>query len=319
MIVDHQSHWIPAEAFRLLGSRADKRGQRWHVEVSPGIERSYGPEFYDLETHLADMDRHGVDAMLSSPGSAGDVTRLPLAEAAELAELYNSEAARAQRELGERFFGLAVVPLQDPETALRMLDRAIIDQGLRGLCVPPNLNEKSIATRELIPVYTRLAQLRRPLVIHPTNRTVMASVYGALPPEFERVGWIFDTSGAALALIYGGVLDAAPGLVILHPHLGGALPFIAARMQAVENQRDPGGAGPDHSLVDYFRENFYVDTVSGTPGSIEMAQRLYGPGKLVFASDYPWLPRQPAFDSIHQQLDEAQASRLENTVLAGVL
>ena len=108
MIVDHQSHWIPADAFPFLGSLAEKRGDRWHVQISPGIERSYGPEFYDLDTHLADMDRHGVHAMLSSPGSAGDLTMLPSGAAVEIAELYNDEAARAQRELRGRFLGLAV-------------------------------------------------------------------------------------------------------------------------------------------------------------------------------------------------------------------
>lgn len=318
MIVDHQSHWIPAEAFRMLGSRAEKRGDRWHVEISPGIERSYGPEFYDLDTHLADMDRHGVDSMLSSPGSAGDLTRLVPEAAVELAEIFNSEAADAQRDLGDRFLGLAVLPVLQPDVAVRMLDRAIVEQGLRGLCVPSNFKEKSIVCEDMLPIYSRLAELRRPLVIHPTNRTVMASVYSGLPPEFERIAWMFDTSAAALAFIYGGVLDVAPSLKILHPHLGGALPYIAARMQAVENQRAPDGDRPARSLADYFRENFYVDTVSGTPGSIEMAQGLYGPGKLVFASDYPWLPREPAFASVRAQTDDDEADALFNTVLAGI-
>ena len=318
VIVDHQSHWIPANAFRLLGSRADRRGSRWYVEISPGIERSYGPEFYDLETHVADMDRHGVGAMLSSPGSAGDLSRLPLTTAAELAELYNLEAAQAQQELDGRFIGLAVVPLQDPDTALRLLNHALVDQGLRGLCVPPNLNERSIVNDELMPVYSRLAELGRPLVLHPTNRTVLASAYDALPPEFERIGWMFDTSAAALALIYGGVFDVAPGLVVLHPHLGGALPFVAARMSAVEDQQDPHRDRPARSVFHYFQENFFVDTVSGTPGSIEMAQRLYGAERVVFASDYPWLPREGALASVRQQLGAERAAVLEHTELPGL-
>lgn len=318
MIVDHQSHWIPEAAFSLLGPAAERRGDRWWVTFEAGHELSYGAEFFDLATHFADLDRHGVDAILSSPGSAGDLSRMPLEVAVELAEIYNGEAARAQRESGGRFLGLAVVPLQDPDVAVKTLDRALAEHQLKGLCVPPNIDGRPIAEDTLLPVYARLGEAGRPLVIHPTTHTVMSAAYAGFRRELETINWMFDTSAASLALIYGGVLDAVPDLAVLHPHLGGALPYLAARMTAIDSARTADDPRPTRPLLDYFRHNFYVDTVSGTPGSIRMAQHLYGAEKVLFASDYPWLPREPAFQSIRDQLDPDEQRILEHTVLAGI-
>lgn len=317
MIVDHQAHWCPPEAFALMGTRTQQRGDTWYVQMGHGQERAYRPSLYDLEAHVNDMDRHGIDAMLSSPGSIGDLSAMEVSRATELAELLNAANGRAQRELAGRFFGLAVVPLRAPDAALELLERALSEHDLRGLCVPPNIGGEPIVSESLMPLYVRLAELGRPLVIHPTARTVMASAYGRFVPQLETIGWMFDTSAAALALVYGGVLDAAPDLVVLHPHLGGTLPYLAARIDAVEQSR-PEGAGPKQSAPEYFRRNFYVDTVSGTPGSLRMAMDFYGPDRLVFASDHPWLPREPAFASLRAQLDDAERERVEHTVLPGV-
>lgn len=301
-----------------MGRRAEQRGDTWHVQIGHGQARSYRPTFYDLDTHLDDMDRHGVDAMLSSPGSLGDLSSLEPSAAIEVAELLNEASGRAQRELAGRFFGLAVLPLRVPGAAVEMLDRALGEHDLRGLCVPPNIAGEAIVSDALLPLYVRLAQQGRPLVIHPTARTVMASAYDGFIPQLDIISWMFDTSAAALALIYGGVLDVAPGLVVLHPHLGGALPFLAARIDAVEQSR-PAGAGPKRPAREYLRQNFYVDSVSGTPGSLRMAMDFYGDDRIVFASDYPWLPRDPAFQSLRAQLDDAGRQAIEHNVLAGVL
>jgi aminocarboxymuconate-semialdehyde decarboxylase len=317
VIVDHQTHWCPPEAFALMGRRAERRGDTWYVQIGHGQERSYEPSFYDLQKHIEDMDRHGVGAMLSSPGSLGDLSSLEPAAAIEVAELLNEASGRAQREFEGRFFGLAVLPLRVPDAAVRLLERAMVQHDLRGLCVPPHVAGEAIVSDALLPLYVRLAELGRPLVIHPTARTVMAATYDRFVPQLDVISWMFDTSAAALALIYGGVLDAAPNLVVLHPHLGGALPYIAARIDAVEETR-PAGSGPNRTAREYLRQNFYVDSVSGTPGSLRMAMELYGDDRIVFASDHPWLPREPAFRSLRAQLDDARAETIEHSVLPGV-
>ena len=93
---------------------------------------------------------------------------------------------------------------------------------------------------------------------------------------------------------------------------------MAARMAAVDSTRRADDSPPARPVLDYFRRNFHVDTVSDTPGSIRMAQGLYGPQKLVFASDHPWLPREAAFQSLDDQLDEDERRSLVHTVLPGI-
>jgi predicted TIM-barrel fold metal-dependent hydrolase len=86
----------------------------WFYEAAPGIGRPIAAEAVDLDLHLADMDAHGVDAIVcSAAGLAGigDVTMLEPAEATGIARLVNAEIAAAQRAHDKRFIGLCVLPL----------------------------------------------------------------------------------------------------------------------------------------------------------------------------------------------------------------
>ncbi len=54
-------------------------------------------------------------------------------------------------------------------------------------------------------------------------------------------------------------LDLNPGLVVVHPHLGGVLPYVAERIGLL------GGSKAKHPIEHYFKTNFYVDTAAGNP------------------------------------------------------
>ena len=79
-----------------------------------------------------------------------------------------------------------------------------------------------------------------------------------------------------------GVLDAVPDLVVVHPHLGGVLPYVAERISPL------GGSKAQHPLEHYFKTRFYVDTAAGNPGALRLAVETYGIERVVFASDYPF-------------------------------
>ena len=310
LVVDHQTHWYPREALDLLLGRSSpprshRDGDGYIVEIVPGLPVALSAAFVDLELHFDDMKRHGVDAMVSSPAVwLGDAALYDLGLACELCALLNEEAARAQRDYPDRFYGLAVLPVQDPEAALQTVDRAAT-LGLRGVCLHSNIGGRAIVTEELRPVYRRITELGMTLVLHPTVRTAMSPVYGHFGQALERLTWFFDTSAAALALIHGGVLDECPELKVLHPHLGGVLPFLTGRIAAIDRVGVDTIAYP---VEEYLRTRFYVDSVTETPGSLEMAAALYGPGRIVFASDYPWMPRAPGLEMVRAE-DPAVLSR----------
>src|SRR5262249_26133912 len=129
------------------------------------------------------------------------------------------------------------------------------------------------------------------------------------------VNWMWETTTAALSLVYDGVLDACPGLTVVHPHLGGTLPYLAGRLAGYE-ELDPGARTSKHPLPHYLHERFYADSLSQTPAAYALAATTYGLDRIVFGSDRPWFPRRRALELLREGLGEEAAERvLENRVL----
>jgi len=217
------------------------------------------------------------------------VTRLAVPEAREITRLLNDETARIQRAHPDRFIGVAMLPMQDVEAAIETLDEAILTFGLRGVCVLSNIAGRPIGTAETLPIYKRMDELGVPLLLHPAN-TSMAFELG-LPWGIEvGLTWMWDTSAAALSLIFSGILDECPNLTVLHPHLGGTLPYVIGRIEAfMETWGRTAPTTLAHPVSHYLRERFYTDIAVRTPGALAPAIEAYGIDHVLFASDFPFV------------------------------
>jgi aminocarboxymuconate-semialdehyde decarboxylase len=288
-IIDAQFHWHPPEFCELhIGRRAYPRARRsadgYLYETSAQETWRFTREFVDLDFALACVAKAGVTAVISSPATGGDVSNRSLTDAIEVVDLLNSAAARAQASHPDAFYGLAVLPMQDTSAALGSLERAVA-HGLRGICMFSNINGGDIADRELWPIYQRAEELGLPVFLHPTRclRDPRMAAY-----ELERpLGFMFETSIAAMSLIVSGVMDAFPKLKIMHPHLGGTLPYLVERMETY--RRGILWAHVDQPIAGYLRR-IYFDTVSGTPGALALALEVGDPDHLLFATDFPYFP-----------------------------
>jgi predicted TIM-barrel fold metal-dependent hydrolase len=310
LVVDHQAHWYPPAYFDSIAeSVAPPRSLRdegdTYVFVDElGVRHSCPPSFHSLETHIADMDRSGVGVSVISTNLVGDVSRLPVDDAVSRLELLNSEVSRVQRAHPERIIGLAMLPMQDPDAAIEVLDRAVADLDLAGVCILSNIAGAPIVDQSLTPVYKRIEELGIPIFLHPAHSSVVDGVgYG---PTIEiGLGWMFETAAAALSLIYGGVLDTCPDLTIVHPHLGGALPAVVDRVVECEI-----GVRLENRLRDYLRRNFYVDTVQKTPAAVRLAIETYGIDRLVMGTDFPWVTRDGSIEATRAALDATQLEQV---------
>jgi predicted TIM-barrel fold metal-dependent hydrolase len=72
----------------------------------------------DLDALLELMEGNGIDVLVSSSEPLS-VTGWQIDEAAEAARVLNEEKALTQERHPDRYVGLATLPLQDPERALR--------------------------------------------------------------------------------------------------------------------------------------------------------------------------------------------------------
>ncbi len=291
-IVDTQSHWFSRT---LLDSylafdrypRCRRNGDDYQFEVAPDRWMPVGPSFYDLDHQLREYAAAGVDVIVSSSASFGDVDRHPLALARQLAATVNQERAEAQQSHPDVFYGLATLPWQDADAALEALDHAIVDLGLRGVLIHSNIDGAPIDSDGCKRVYRRIAELDVPLFIHPAL-TLAEDKLRDWGLEY-LVGFMFDSSLAGLRLVLSGICAELPNLRVVVPHCGGTLPYLAGRIDAAHSRPFSLGRTLQPLPSEQLR-SFYTDTLSRSHETLAFAQQFFADGHLLFGSDYPFFP-----------------------------
>ncbi len=285
-IVDHQVHWYPREFLESLVGRSEYpivnrlSDGRYQLLIDDEADQVRVEGLVlAVEEHLASAAANDIDAIVVGPATLSEVLHLDAGEATELLNRLHEHYAVAQRTYPGRFVGLASLPMQSTKHALEVLDRAIGELDLRGIALLTTNEGRPVIDDGLWPVYERIAELGVPIFLHPGYRSMTRRSLGTF--RDVALGWMFQTSVAALQLIDSGILDAQPDLVVVHPHLGGVLPYVAGRVGPV-----PGSAR--EPLRHYFARNFYVDTAAATPPAIAVACETYGVERIVFASDHPF-------------------------------
>lgn len=289
-VIDSQTHWYSRtlwDAYLDLEGypRCRRAGDGYAFELAPDQWFPIPPIFYDLPQQLDMYAGAGVDVVVSSSASFGDVDRLEPHKAKEVAVTLNDERAVAERENRGHFYGLATLPWQDADAALEVLDDAVGRLGLRGVLLHSNINGAPIDSEHCRPIYARLAELRVPLFLHPA-RTIAEAKLRDWGLEY-LVGFLFDTSTAALRLILSGILADNPGLTVVLPHCGATLPYLAGRIDHSHDQPYSLGARlgklPSEQLA-----TFYTDTMAQSQATITFARSFFGDHRIMFGSDFPF-------------------------------
>jgi aminocarboxymuconate-semialdehyde decarboxylase len=288
-VIDTQTHWYSRtlwDAYTQLDlypqCRAD--GDGYKLELAPGSWFDIPPVFYDLDVQFSVFDAVGIETIISSSASFGDVDMLPPSRAADLARQLNQERAAAQRKYAGRFYGLATLPWQAPVLALDVLDDAAA-LGLVGVLLHSNIAGQAVDCEERRPLYRRIAELGLALVLHPA-RTIMEPSLRDYGLEY-LVGFPFDTSLAALRLVLSGIVAENLDLRIVHPHCGATLPYLAGRIDSSHDQAYSMGAAlpipPSKQL-----QSFFTDTVCQSEQTLAFARGFYGDENIMFGSDFPF-------------------------------
>ncbi|MBI2997542.1 MAG: amidohydrolase family protein [Deltaproteobacteria bacterium] len=290
MNIDFHAHLYPAEYLKKLeASKGDvrieknERGER--IILSMGAKA--GPvteDFFDAEVRLDRINENNVDMQILSTPHPG-VDRFSPAESAEMCKIINDGLSRVVKKHPDHFQALAMLPLIDTKLALKELDRAVLDLGLKGMCMLTNVAGKTSDSDFLLPVYERAQSLGIPIFIHPTTPL------GAQVMQEWRLavilGFEFDIMLSATRLAYAGVIERFPELHFVISHLGAGIPFVAGRID--RGYDDPTcGIKTERRTSEYLKE-LYCDTVSFYKPALMMAYHFYGADRMVLGSDFPLL------------------------------
>jgi len=138
--------------------------------------------------------------------------------------------------------------------------------------------------------------------IHPTNPVGVEAMldYWLMP----LVGFLMDTTLAAASLVFSGVPERFPNIKWVLGHLGGAIPYLAERLdrgyEAFADCRKNISRPPSSYL-----KKFFFDTVNFDPRALELAVSFAGASQILAGSDYPH-----QIGSIPKMLESLKAMRV---------
>lgn len=282
MKIDFHAHAFPQEFFLKLKEyypaevvlREDARGRLVAVWAGTPIPA------WDHGQRVEDMNAAGVDIeILSNPSMylRAD-THSP-----ELCRIVNDMYADACRQSPERFKAFANLPFNSMSAALAELDRVLALPGFVGVLVTSNVGGQYLHTPEFVPFWEEVARRRVPVFMHPKA-----------PPGYQDddiaplLAFPADTTLSTMKLLYSGVFERCPDLILILAHLGGTLPFLARRIDL---------GFDDTHFSDRYRQiprrpsaympKLYFDTALGWhKPAFECARALVGIEHLVYGTDH---------------------------------
>jgi aminocarboxymuconate-semialdehyde decarboxylase len=185
----------------------------------------------------------------------------------------------------DRFTGMGTIPFQAPELAIQELERLVHSLGMRGIEISSNVAGEDFSAPRFRPIFQKCEELGVVLFMHPSGFTE-GRRFG--DHYFSNlIGIPLESTIAVHHLIFGGVLDAFPGLKVVVAHGGGYLPAYSGRI-------DHGAAArPDccENLKDdptTYLKRLHFDTMVFTHHQLEYLVQQYGPDHVLMGTDYPY-------------------------------
>ncbi len=287
-IVDFHNHFYPPEyldALRTGGTTVtlSTDGDGNPVLGYPGDYNVAVPGHRDIAYREEVLAREGIDRQVLTFTTPGTHVETP-PRAVQLARLVNDALARVVHERAARFTALATLPLNDPAASVAELERVMTQLGFKGAMLFSNVNGVALADARYEPLWRSADALGAVLYIHPTNPVGVEAMtdFWLMP----LVGFPWDTTLAAAKLVFSGVVERFPKIRWVLGHLGGAIPYIAERLdrgyEAFPECREHIRKAPSVYL-----KEFYYDTVNFDPGALRLAVEFAGPRRILAGSDYP--------------------------------
>jgi aminocarboxymuconate-semialdehyde decarboxylase len=287
-LIDFHNHYYPPNYMRALQS--GESSVRVTID-SQGNPNLHYPGDYnvavrghrDLAYRQEVLESHGVTLQVLTLTTPGTHVETP-AVAERLASMVNDEFREAIDTRGHRFTALATLPLNDPAASLREFRRATGELGLRGAMLFSNVNGVALSDERFWPIYEAANDAGAVLYIHPAHpvNVDMMQEYWLMP----LVGFLFDTTLAAASIVFRGVAARFPRIRWALCHLGGAIPYLAERLDRGFHAFRDCRTHIDRPPSTYLRE-FYYDTVNFNQGALKLAIEFAGADHVLAGSDYP--------------------------------
>jgi predicted TIM-barrel fold metal-dependent hydrolase len=286
-LIDVHAHYVPEVYRRAL--------------ADAGIDRPDGFPFvpdWSAAGAVAAMDELGIDQALISVSSPG-VDLGGSVDTARLARAVNDDGAEAVREHPARLRLLASLSLPDVDASLQEIRYAMDDLRADGIVLMTNYRGTYLGDPAFEPVMDELNGRGALVTLHPTSPPAADAVTLGRPrPMIE---FPFDTTRAVINMVLNGTLRARPGIRLIVPHIGAALPALADRVQGF--LRAFAQAAGELDVYAELRRMWFDTAGDPLPHALPALAGLVGADRILYGSDLPFAPV-PSVDRTARALTE---------------
>jgi aminocarboxymuconate-semialdehyde decarboxylase len=292
--IDSHTHIIPRHMPRW--SEKFGYGKFIHLEDStaPGFARmmegdtffrEIGANCWDADLRRSEYADRGVQVQVACTIPVMFNYDAKPDDALELGQFLNDDLAELVTRDPQHYAGLATVPLQDTDKAIRELHRAK-SLGLVGVQIGSNINGLNLSEPQFFPFFEACQALDMAVMIHPwemMGRDQMEKYW--LP---WLVGMPAETARAASSLVFGGVFERLPNLRVMLSHAGGSFLTTLGRLEhglrcrpdlvAIDNKAEPRS----------YLGKFWIDSITHDKDLLRYVLKLQGSNRICMGSDYPF-------------------------------
>jgi aminocarboxymuconate-semialdehyde decarboxylase len=295
--IDAFPHILPKALFERMEAVAENPAAANWLN---GSRRQTG--LYDLDLRFRVMDRLGDYRQVLTLATPPLEQVASGAALRDLAAMANDALAELCQQYPDRFVGFAAgLPMDDPDAAVRELERAVSSLGAFGAQIFTNVNGHALDEPRFEPLFERFAALDKTIWVHGARSFVHPEFVGDESSKYGlwlSLGWPYEMAMFMARLVIAGILERYPNLRILTHHGGGMIPTFGQRVGA----GPIGFQGPEHQSefeafarlpkppLDYLCQ-FYADTTVGAvTRTIRASIDFFGIDHVMFGSDWPFGP-----------------------------
>ena len=255
------------------------------LKIDAQAEEGFPLPKWSVEEHLQFMDAANIDFTVLSMATPH------ISDKSAVREI-NEEFAELCRRFPQKFGFVATLPMPNVESSIAEFKFATENLGALGVKVASNSDGVYLGDERLDPIFAALNEKNSLIIIHPSPARELprkSVITGKVMALFEYPA---DTTRAVLNILANGTLEKFPNLKFVVPHCGSFLPYMKQRagamfqMLASMNLMEPVNFSANLGKL------FFDTAGDPMPEQFDMLLKITSLDKIIFGTDYPYVPAQ---------------------------
>jgi predicted TIM-barrel fold metal-dependent hydrolase len=240
---------------------------------------------WTLALALELMDKHWIALAMLSLGQPG-VGFLPPDKAAPFARRCNDYSAELIAQHPKRFGCFGLLPMHDIDAAIAEARYCLETLRFEGISLFASYGEKFLGDAAFDPLLRYLDGHNMVVHVHPSLHPSSKSL--DLPWPGFMIEYPFDTTRAAVNLLFSGALERFPNIRFILSHAGGTLPYLAWRLSVAPMIDKRLQQRTREEIFAGLKTFWYDNALASGAAPMGALSRIAAADRIVFGSDWPF-------------------------------